>query len=236
MINEAIILAGGLGTRLKSTIGIKPKPMALISGKPFMEILIEKLLDEGFNHIILSLGYHSDLIYDHFSKKTSKINISFITEHKKLDTGGAIRLAMTKAKEPQVLVMNGDSFLDFNLNSISYPLKESNDPIICGIDIDDTSRYGRIDHKESIVTRFSEKGISGAGTISAGVYIFPTNIFNNYPVNTPFSLEHDFFAKIARNEKFRIVIENRYFIDIGTPDSYARAQIEIPEKFPHFFS
>ncbi len=235
MISEAIILAGGLGTRLRSEIGDIPKPMAPVSGMPFLEILIRKLESEGIQHIILSLGYRSQSIIEHFQNRPVASSLSFVVEDKVMGTGGAIKLATKKMSTDYALVMNGDSYLDIDAAAASQFLNKYQSPIIFGFDVDNTYRYGCIEYEGSLITNITEKGRIGPGTISAGVYILPKGILDHFPSDEPFSIEFDFFESITRKDRFRLFHSTNYFIDIGTPDSYKLAQAELQTQIPLLF-
>ncbi|USE33912.1 nucleotidyltransferase family protein [Endozoicomonas sp. SCSIO W0465] len=235
MISEAIILAGGLGTRLRSEIGDIPKPMAPISGKPFLEILIHALESEGIQHIILSLGYRAQAIIDYFQNKKFSPSLSFVVEDKILGTGGAIKLATQKMSTDYALVMNGDSFLDMDVDAASLFFDKYKAPVIFGYDVDNTHRYGRIEYEGSLITKITEKGKTGLGTISAGVYILPKRMLDRFPPDNAFSIEYDVFSTLSREDNFRLFHSQQYFIDIGTPESYKLAQVELKNHFPHLF-
>lgn len=235
MISEAIILAGGLGTRLRSEIGDIPKPMAPISGKPFLEILIHKLASEGIQHIILSLGYKAQSIIEHFQNKPLTPSLSFVVEHIMLGTGGGIKLATQKMYTDFALVMNGDSFLDLDVDAASLFFDKYKAPVIFGYDVDNTHRYGRIESEGSLITKITEKAGTGPGTISAGVYILPKEMLDHFPSDKAFSIEYDVFSSLTREDNFRLLHSNQYFIDIGTPESYKLAQVGLKNQLPHLF-
>lgn len=225
MTDEAIILAGGLGTRLQSIVSDVPKPMAPIHGRPFLEVLLTFLAQQNFKHVILALGYKSDIIIDHFGDHFCGIKISYVIEKEKLGTGGAIRLAMEKAKRPFFFVLNGDSFIHFNRNDIVAHLQNYKSPIIIGYKVPDTFRYGRIEYNDTHILQYCEKGISGEGVISSGVYVLPKDILGIFELNSPFSVEEDVFMKITPNNNFDLLLCDGPFIDIGIPEDYYRAQI-----------
>lgn len=231
MITEAIILAGGLGTRLQPAIGDIPKPMALISGKPFLEILINNLRLKGIKHIILSLGYKSEVIIDFVKREIHNIRISFSVEPFKMGTGGAIRLAIEKVNTNYVLVTNGDSFIDFNIQTANDYIDKYQASVIYGCYSNDTSQYGSIEYINNLITRFIEKKTSHEGIISAGIYVLPKKIFKDIPKLKPFSIENDFFSTIGPNNNFRIIISKDTLIDIGTPDLLEKAKIEIRNNY-----
>jgi D-glycero-alpha-D-manno-heptose 1-phosphate guanylyltransferase len=116
---EAIILAGGAGTRLKSVVKDIPKPMALVAEKPFLEYLLSYLENYGIEHVILSVGYNWKVISDHFKSQYGSMKISYAVEDKPLGTGGGIRLALEKVKGDNTFILNGDTFFKVNLHDLS---------------------------------------------------------------------------------------------------------------------
>ncbi len=227
MINEAIILAGGSGTRLRTEINGVPKSMVKITEKPFLEILIETFHRKGIEHFILSLGYMPDVIIKHFQNRYRNIKISFCVEKEKLDTGGAIRLALESLHSDKALIMNGDSFFDVDLDAANTIFDKYRAPIIFGKEVDDVSRYGCFECQNNIVYSYAEKKYVGKGCINAGLYVFPKDLLADFEPNLPFSIEKDFFAKITKQMNVRLIASDNYFIDIGIPEDYRRAQKEL---------
>lgn len=227
MITEAIILAGGQGTRLSTIVSDVPKPMANVCGSPFLEILINELRNKGIRHIILALGYKAEVIQNYFGNKYKDIKISYVVESKQLGTGGAIKLATTMMGTDNALILNGDSFIQIDMKLANTLLEKHSSPIIFGVCVNNSFRYGRVDHDNGIIVGFREKGEVGSGIISAGVYIFPKNLLNDFSPNTYFSIEDDYFKFIKKEHKFRLAITESYFIDIGIPEDYQRAQKEL---------
>lgn len=226
-MKEAIILAGGLGTRLKSVIGDIPKPMAQVARKPFLEILIKLLFEKKFTHIILSVGYSADKITDYFGREFCGVPIVYSKEEKPLGTGGAIRLALDEATQEHVYVFNGDTYLDFQADELEKLWQKDNLPIIVGREVEDTSRYGRLLVENGKVKGFAEKGVSGRGLINAGCYILQKNQLDDFPLNQSFSFENDYLVKAVNEKDFNVFTTAGKFIDIGIPKDYERAQIEL---------
>lgn len=224
---EAIILAGGFGTRLRQVVSDLPKPMASVAGHPFLEILLASLAAKGFQRIILSVGYMADKIIDHFGNHFLGMSLIYEIESSPLGTGGAIRRAMTRCTSDHVFVFNGDTYLDLEVTDVETYWKIQNNPIIVAIQVQNTTRYGRLKVTDGYISGFMEKGISGVGFINAGCYIFPTNILDEFPINQPFSLETDFLIKEVNKQHFNAFITHGKFIDIGTPEDYYFAQTEL---------
>jgi D-glycero-alpha-D-manno-heptose 1-phosphate guanylyltransferase len=232
---EAIILAGGFGTRLRPAISDLPKSMAGINGRPFLEYLLDRLIQNHVRHVILSVGYMHEQISGYFGTTYKNLQISYAIEAKPLGTGGGIKLALEQAKSDHVLVLNGDTlfmldlgvFNDFHMNhksSFSLALRQ----------VDDTGRYGsvRIDENKRIAG-FYEKSASGKrGYINAGVYLISRKYFSELPLPEVFSLEKDFLEKEYVKGQFYGFACSDYFIDIGIPEDYSRAQTEFLRLFP----
>lgn len=228
---EAIILAGGFGTRLRQIVPDLPKPMSPVAGKPFLEFLLSSLDKKGFDRVVLSLGYMADKITGYFGKEFNGIELIYEIENVPLGTGGATRQAMKHCKADHVYVFNGDTYFDVPIHKIELVWKERKLPIIIAQQLSDTHRYGRVEIHHGYVQRFTEKGISGPGLINAGCYVFPTDIFNSSELKNPFSLESDFLVHAIHNQRFYAFITDGYFVDIGMPDDFMRAQTELPGRY-----
>jgi D-glycero-alpha-D-manno-heptose 1-phosphate guanylyltransferase len=229
---EAIILAGGLGTRLRQEVPDLPKPMAPIAGKPFLECLLVNLAAKGFTKIIISVGYLSNKISDYFGDNYSGLALVYVVEQYPLGTGGAIRKALQHCTEEYVFVFNGDTYIDLDIAKIKQLLLNIDSPIVVVRQVPDTDRYGRIEvNDEGCISSFSEKGISGIGLINAGCYVLPRNALNDFPEDKPFSLELEYLKKNVNTQKISAFVSQGYFIDIGIPEDYMSAQTELPKVF-----
>lgn len=226
-MREAIILAGGFGTRLRTVVSDVPKSMAPIAGRPFLEILLCSLAQKGFTRIILSLGYLADQIVDHFGKQFAGIELVYVVEEKPLGTGGAVRLAMRECLQDHVFVFNGDTYLDLEIEAVERLWLSNRSAIIVGREVSDTARYGRLLVEEGKVKEFAEKGVAGRGLINVGCYLLKEGQLNDFPVDMPFSLETDYLAGAVKKSLFDVFITSKTFIDIGIPDDYSRAQVEL---------
>ena len=234
---EAIVLAGGEGKRLRAVVSDLPKPMATVAGRPFLWWLMIRLVQQLVRRVILSVGYKSDAIQSYFGDVFSGIELAYSVETEPLGTGGAIRLALEQAKETQVIVLNGDTYTDVDLQGLSGKFESSGtDLAVTVTHVNDVARYGGvvIDQKTNTIVGFDEKGGAAAGYINAGIYCLRRDIFARYPVPAKFSFERDFLAKqlaVLRPVAFAGV---RAFIDIGVPADYALAQTVIPELAGEF--
>ncbi|MEP3196756.1 MAG: nucleotidyltransferase family protein [Lentilitoribacter sp.] len=221
---EAIILAGGRGTRLKSVVADLPKPMADIAGSPFLEILLRRLEKFGYSHVILSLGYMAEKIISYVEANQYSMKISFEVENKPLGTGGAIRRALIKCNEDHVYIFNGDTFLDFDVNDTENFWDKEKCPVMVGHYLEDTSRYGRLIVEDGFVTGFIEKGKPNPGFINGGCYVIPLNYLDKWNLDENFSIENDHFAHSINQEKMGFIKSKSIFVDIGVPEDYFRAQ------------
>lgn len=222
---EAIVLAGGFGTRLRQVVPHVPKPMALVAGRPFLEILLCVLASKGFGRVVLSLGFMAEKISGHFGGQFAKIELDYVVEDHPLGTGGAVRLALANCQEDHVFIFNGDTFLDLEVNEIERLWQAHHHPIIVGRVAPDTERYGRLLTAHKRVIGFAEKGMNGPGLINAGCYVFKRSQLDHFPLHQAFSLEADFLANIVQQLPVDLFVTEGLFIDIGIPEDYDRAQI-----------
>lgn len=226
----AIILAGGLGTRLKDVVKNIPKPMANINGRPFLTYLIDKLLSFNINHVILSVGYKAEIIQDFLGSDYKGIKIDYAVEKEPLGTGGATRLSLSLAADENVLLLNGDTFFDIDLKILESTHKKNNSDFTIALrKTNDCSRYDviKIDTNNR-VTGFIKRNQVNEGFINGGVFILKKNILNRMPVK--FSLETDFIEKNFESKYIFGITFDNYFIDIGIPKDYIKAQKEMGKK------
>lgn len=224
---EAIILAGGFGTRLRQVIHDLPKPMAPVAGRPFLEILLTSISRKGFSRVVLSLGYMSEKIVAYFGDRFAGMELVYEIEDTPLGTGGAIRQALQRCTSDHVFVFNGDTYLDVEAADVEAQWLAHRFPIIVARQVPDTSRYGRLTTAQDRLLGFSEKGLAGPGLINAGCYVLPKNILEKFPRGAAFSLETDFLANEVSRQRFEVFVTKGQFIDIGIPDDYQRAQTEL---------
>ena len=221
---EGVVLAGGFGTRLREVVPDLPKPMALISGRPFLEILLSALARKGFTRVVLSLGFMAEKIVAHFGDSYAGIELVYEVESQPLGTGGAIRAALARCISDHVFIFNGDTYLDLEVDALEQMWQVSQRPIIVVREVPDTARFGQIEMRDGQVSAFLEKGISGKGLINAGCYVLPRDALDDFVLNQPFSVETDFFVKRLKSTWFNGFVTGGQFIDIGVPDDYALAQ------------
>lgn len=228
---EAIVLAGGQGTRLRRVLPDVAKPMAPVGGRPFLEFLLLRLAANGFARVVVSSGYLADSIRDHFGNKFAGMEIVHVVEETPLGTGGGMRLATEKCEADHAFVFNGDTFLDVDIAALDAQWQRSRSIIIVAREVPDTARYGRLAVSGDRVTGFLEKGAAGPGLINAGCYVIPKGRLDGFSEGYSFSFETDFLVAEVGSSKMEYFVANGYFIDIGIPDDYARAQLELPKLF-----
>lgn len=224
---EAIVLAGGYGTRLREIVPDLPKPMAPIRGRPFLELVLQALAAKGFGRVVLSLGYMADTIQSHFGEAFAGLELAYVVEQLPLGTGGGVRLAMSICERDHVFVFNGDTYLDLEVEAVEGLWECHRRPLIVGRRVPDTARYGRLRTLAGRVMGFSEKGVSGPGLINAGCYVFNSGQLDEFQLNHAFSLETDYLQRAVRERPFEAFETNGHFLDIGVPEDYARAQKEL---------
>lgn len=223
---EAIVLAGGFGTRLRSAVSNLPKPMAPVAGRPFLELLLSSLKAKGITRAILSIGYRYEAITSHFDNHALGIDLTYEIESKPLGTGGAIAAALRHVTSDHVFVFNGDTYLELDLNAVAAMWPGDRTPVVVARSVPDTERFGRLEIAHGRVSRFLASGSKGAGAVNAGCYLIPKNIFDSVPMPQAFSFEQDFLAR-RPPLSLRMFITSGQFIDIGVPEDLQRAQIDL---------
>lgn len=225
LLATAVILAGGLGTRLRRVVADRPKVLAEIQGRPFLEFLLDHLEAAGFERVVLCTGVQAALVQDVFGNRHGRLQIGYSEETSPLGTGGALRLAVPLLGSDPVLVMNGDSYCQADLAAFAgfHQAKQAEATLLL-TQVPDVGRFGqvRVD-EQSRVIGFEEKGGSGAGWINAGIYLLSQTLVREIPQGRAVSLEREMFpAWIGRN--LFGWQEGGRFIDIGTPESYEAAE------------
>ncbi len=228
-IKEAIILAGGFGTRLKSAVPDLPKCMAPVNGQPFISYVIQYLKEQGIEKFIFALGYKSEFFASYLQAEQSTINYQLSTEQEPLGTGGAIKAACLKATERNIIISNGDTLFKANVNDISaFHFKAGADCTIALKPMQNFERYGVVELNEDCsIKKFKEKQFYADGLINGGLYAINTEHFLNEDLREKFSFEKDYLEKFYSKRKMFGVVRDAYFIDIGVPEDYTRAQLEI---------
>ncbi|HET7161469.1 MAG TPA: nucleotidyltransferase family protein [Rhodanobacteraceae bacterium] len=223
--DEAIVLAGGLGTRLRGVVDGVPKPLALVAGRPFLAWLLDALAMQGLRRVVLATGYRGEQIEAALGATWRGMALVYSRERKLLGTGGAIALAMPRIAGDDCFVLNGDTWLELDYARF--------DAAVRGVDarlgvalaaVPEVARYGAVNVEEGRVVDFVEKGQSGPGFINAGVYLLSRSLLEDFPSGEPFSFEHDVLRPAAARETVVACTDTEGFIDIGVPDDYRQAQ------------
>jgi len=233
MAKEALILAGGFGTRLKSIVNEIPKPMALIKDLPFLSYLLEQLHKYKFDKIILAAGYKSEVIESYFGTSYKSIKLVYSVEDKPLGTGGAISKAMGLIQSDYCIILNGDTFFEVDLEDMEKMFRQSNSGLMVALKpMVNFDRYGAVVIGSKKIVSFNEKKFCANGLINGGIYIVNKNWFEEKSIGEVFSFEKDILEKLVSKDKITYYISEGYFIDIGVPEDYIRASEELPYFYP----
>lgn len=225
---EAIILAGGFGTRLRHIVADVPKPMADVCGKPFLQYIIDDLIHKGIKRIIIAVGYKKEYIIDYFGDSYKNIEILYSSEDTPLFTGGAIKKALGLCTAENVLIVNGDTFFDVDIPIMLDEHKQNNNDITIAIKhMTSFDRYGSVEVKDDKVIRFYDKQYKENGYINGGIYILKIDIFKNID-KIKFSFEEDILEKLIY--KTGVYKSDGYFIDIGIQQDYFKANREFKDE------
>lgn len=228
---EAIILAGGLGTRLRSRLTDRPKAMAPVAGRPFLEILLDQLINAGCERVILSIGHLRQIIIDTFQENYRGLQIEYAVEETPLGTGGAIRLALQHASAPSSLVLNGDTYLDADFAAMLALHHSTHRPITMAVTkVEEIARYGGVSIENGEVTGFLEKGGKGDGWINAGAYILSRDFPWPEELPSKFSFETDVLAPFVDRLRPAAFTCDGFFLDIGIPEDLDRAQVQLASR------
>src|SRR5437867_1356933 len=222
----AFVLCGGHGTRLRPVLSDRPKSMALISGTPFLQLLLDRLRCQGVSDVILGTGYMAEKIESCFgSGNDLGMRIRYSREDEPLGTGGALKLAEPLISDP-VLVLNGDSYVEWSLVPMLELFRAKDADIVVLLHAEaDVARYGSVAlGQDGRITQFLEKGVRGGpGLINAGVYLLRKQIVRDLPAGIAISLERDLFPRLLDRRVYGLVCSG-LFIDFGIPDDFERAQ------------
>lgn len=222
---ECIILAGGLGTRLSGVVSDVPKCMAPVAGEPFLSHILQYLENQFVDHVIFSLGHKSEVVIEYLRQKAYTFKTSWVLEKEPLGTGGGIRLAMAKSKKDEVFVLNGDTMFDVDLRGMKATFSKEHKAILALKPMQDFERYGSVQlNASNEITAFNEKQFMKEGLINGGVYLVNKSLANLQSYPDKFSFEKDFLEPEALNHSLQGFVSNGYFIDIGIPEDYYKAQ------------
>lgn len=221
-MTDVIILAGGMGTRLKSIIKDIPKPMADVNGRPFLAFQLDYLAKEGVKHIILSVGYRYEVIVNYFGNSFAGMKLDYIIDPEPLGTGGAVIRSLKSVTTENVFIINGDTFFPAPLEELMQFHNENNSSFSIALRaVKNSSRFGLVQLcKNGVISGFSEKTNGSSGLINAGLYIANVSFLNQFMFPEKFSLEKDFMECYYQTYPFWGKSFDVFFIDIGIPEDY----------------
>jgi len=234
MITTAIILAGGLGTRLKQAVPLLPKCLAPVAGKPFIDYVINHLAQQGISDWIFALGYEAEAVQQHLEQHFSHLNPKFSVEQSPLGTGGALVLAASLTQQQNVVVVNADTLFKSQLQP-AFALHQSNSAWCTVLlkPMTQFDRYGTVQLKPNgCIAGFTEKQFTAQGHINGGSYLLDLQAFLSLSWPSAFSFETDFLATFSKNGHIFGQVQDQFFIDIGIPHDYQMAQFSVPRQFP----
>lgn len=221
----ALVLCGGLGRRLAPIVADRPKGIADIGGRPFLDRLLDQLAGAGLRRAILCTGHMAASIREACGVQHGGMMLDYSEENQPLGTAGALRLALPRVITRDVLVLNGDSYCHVDLHGFHAAyVAGARKPTIVLVEVPDATRFGRVEcNAEGFVRQFKEKSAEPApGVINAGIYLVPTDLLQSIPEGCPVSLEREIFPDWVSSGLRGYRCEGP-FIDIGTPESYAEA-------------
>ena len=223
------MLAGGLGTRLRDVVPDRPKAMVEVAGRPFLEILLDRMSRSGFAKIVLATGHLHEVIEQHFGRSWAGMELVYSVEDHPLGTGGAAWQALKLTSRSDVFLINGDTFFNVDFAALHrFHRSLGADVTLALKPMKNFDRYGTVELKDGRITGFREKTKTEEGLINGGVYLLSRQVSLGLSFPERFSIEMDFLEKKVGEITIGGFVQDAYFIDIGIPDDYARAQWELP--------
>jgi NDP-sugar pyrophosphorylase family protein len=232
---DVLILAGGLGSRLAGVLGDIPKVLAPVEGRPFLDYQLDYLAGQGVRKVLLSLGHRAEMVLAHLAETKLPLRVETVVEPRPLGTAGAIAFARSAFSSDPLLVLNGDTWLELDLAAMLAEHRASPVPLatLSCVSVVDTRRYGAIELRaDGSIARFIEKGESSSsgGLVNGGVYLLSAQLLDSLAVASGSSLERDVLPHLPAGMLRSHVIRRANFIDIGTPESYARAAVHLAAR------
>jgi D-glycero-alpha-D-manno-heptose 1-phosphate guanylyltransferase len=226
---KAIVLAGGLGTRLSGIIRDMPKPMAVVGSRPFLAYLLDYLVDQNIQAVVLAVSYRWEIIREYFGDEYRGMPLTYSVEAEPLGTGGGIRCAMNVLSDEEVVVVNGDTLFKVELENMLKQHRASRAQLTIALkQVPDSGRFGHVDiTPDGVIDGFLEKSAAGPGLINGGVYVLNRHLLDEFPMPARFSFERDLLEPNLATIRPRGYLSDAYFIDMGVPDDYERAQNEV---------
>jgi D-glycero-alpha-D-manno-heptose 1-phosphate guanylyltransferase len=229
---QAIVLAGGYGSRLRSLIADVPKPMARVAGRPFVSYVFDDLVDHEIKRIVVAVSWLRESIMSEFGACYRGVELRYSVEAEPLGTGGAIRQAFQCINDDGAFVLNGDTFQRLPYARMRLQAEEERADVLVGIRaVDSVERYGTVELEGSSIIGFSEKGTTGPGLINAGAYIVRRDVVENPSLGKAFSFEQDVLGPGVGSLNMVACLITGNFIDIGIPEDYLRAKQELASWF-----
>lgn len=223
--DEAIVLVGGLGTRLRAVVSDVPKPLAPVAGRPFIAWLLDRLAENGMRHVVLAAGYLAERVIDSIGREWRGMNVDYSVETAPLGTGGAVRQACSMLQGNAAHVLNGDTFLRYDMHALEQTTRRAGADLGMALArVDDVARYGAVVCEGGRIDGFKEKGESGPGYINAGSYYLTPATVRALPAEPVFSFEARVLAPLTAEGRVCGFDATSGFIDIGVPEDYRRAQ------------
>ncbi len=225
MARQAIVLAGGLGLRLRSAVPNLPKILAPVADRPFIAAVLDLLAASGFERAVLAVGYRRDLVMAALGARWNGMSLDYSIEETPLGTGGAVWQAMTRLDDDAVFVLNGDTFVDAPFEALDRAMDDAGTDVAMTVcRVADAGRFGLVETEAGRVSAFREKGTPGAGLVNAGALLMRRDLPARVPMTTAFSLEVDFLQKHLAALTIAAVPARGDFLDIGVPEDYAQAE------------
>ena len=229
-VTEAIVLAGGFGTRLRSVLGEVPKILAPVRGVAFVHYVLRWLESQGIERVTACTGYLAAQVEAELSHYRGRMSITSLREETPLGTGGAIYSGLKNVQRASAFIVNGDTYFPADLAAFQAVAQRLDTKLAVALRrVEDTSRYGAVELEQGLIARVNEKGRSGPGLVNAGLYLLPSELWRSVPMPDVFSWELDFLQPLAPALGTAGVVLDAPFLDIGTPASYARAESILPD-------
>jgi D-glycero-D-manno-heptose 1,7-bisphosphate phosphatase len=230
-IRQAVVLAGGLGIRLRALTEKQPKPLLPVAGRPFLEWLLDNLSSQGVANVVLAIGHGADVFSQWLERLESPMKVETFIESEPLGTGGALPL-MRDQLEQSFFLLNGDTMFDASLASLERALLDSGTLAAVALrSVPDTARYGRVTLDGSKVVGFAEKRAQNSesreGLTNGGIYAFRQEAIGR--LGTPSSIETELLPALVLEGALSGVVDEGFFVDIGLPETYSQAQTSVPE-------
>jgi D-glycero-alpha-D-manno-heptose 1-phosphate guanylyltransferase len=228
---QAVILAGGLGTRLRPMVSDVPKPLALLGGRPFLDYVLALLERQGVTEAVIATGHLSEKIEAAIGARRGGVRVRYAVEREPLGTGGALRNALREIDEFPALALNGDTYVAFDLADMLAAHRRARAGLTVAVRaVSDASRYGKVVVENGHICGFESGGGARPGMMNCGVYLFDRNLLDDAGLPEKFSFEKDFLERQVGELRPLAYPVSGYFIDIGVPEDFLRAQRELPSQ------